>query len=201
MKLTIPNQLTILRILLTPVFLLYFLRETPQDQLVASIIFGIAALTDWYDGWFARRFGVITRWGQFMDPLADKLLVSSALLVFAYMHYVKWWMVIIIVFRDFMVTFIRIYALSRGKPIVTHIVAKWKTALQMLTIFFILLFINYLNYWGPGSGSYHATYFDLIGIAMLLVTLLTIISAVIYIKENNDLIVRMFKEVIFMPFR
>ncbi|MEJ2637904.1 MAG: CDP-diacylglycerol--glycerol-3-phosphate 3-phosphatidyltransferase, partial [Calditrichia bacterium] len=120
MRLTIPNQLTILRIILTPIFLIYYLKGTPHDQLIASILFVAASITDWYDGWYARRFGVITRWGQFMDPLADKLLVSSALIVFAWLGYVFWWMVWVIVVRDFIVTGIRIYALHRGTPIVTH---------------------------------------------------------------------------------
>ncbi len=201
MRLTIPNQLTILRFFLTPVFVFFFMRGTPIDQLVASIIFTMASITDWYDGWFARRFGVITRWGQFMDPLADKFLVSSALIIFALLDYVYWWMVWIIVFRDILVTLIRIYALHRGSPIVTHALAKWKTFIQMFTIFIILIYINWLNYYGSGSSHYHANYFDIIGILMILVTLLTIISAILYIHENWQLIWRMLKEFLTFPFR
>jgi len=195
MKLTIPNQLTILRIVLTFVFLFYFIKATPGDQCVASIIFILATLTDWYDGWFARRFGVITRWGQFMDPLADKFLVSSALVVFAVMNYVKWWMVWIIVGRDILVTIVRIYALSRGTPLVTSILAKWKTFTQMAVILMILGYINWLNFSDGGSSTYQAQYFDFIGISMLLVTFLTLISAVLYFYENWQLVWRMLKEV------
>ncbi len=201
MKLTVPNQLTILRIALTPVFLYYFLQGTPRGQLISTVIFAIASLTDWYDGWYARRFGVITQWGQFMDPLADKLLVSSALVVFATMHYIKGWMVAIIVFRDVMVTIIRSYALWRGKPIVTHIVAKWKTFLQMVTIAMILIYVNYLNYYGAGSHTYRMRYTDPIGISMSLVTFLTILSAIIYVRENSRLILQMLKEALLFPFR
>jgi len=201
MRLTIPNQLTILRIILTPVFLYYFLHGTPGDQLIATIIYIIASITDWYDGWYARRFGVITRWGQFMDPLADKLLVSSALIVFAYLGYVKWWMVWVIIIRDFFVTVIRIYALIKGTPIVTHVVAKWKTFMQMITIFIILFYINWMNYFSEGSHLYRAQYFDLIGLSMLTVTALTIISAAIYLVENWQLIVRFLKELFIAPFR
>ena len=201
MRLTIPNQLTILRIILTPVFLYYFLNGTPKDQLIASIVYILASITDWYDGWYARRFGVITRWGQFMDPLADKLLVSSALIVFAYLGFVKWWMVWVIIIRDLLVTVIRIYALLRGSPIVTHVVAKWKTFMQMATIFIILFYINWLNISGSGSQHYHAQYFDFIGILMLVVTGLTVISAVIYINENEQLILRFLKELFVAPFR
>lgn len=195
MKLTIPNQLTILRIVLTFIFLFYFIKNTPEDQLIASILFILATLTDWYDGWFARRFGVITRWGQFMDPLADKFLVSSALVVFAAMNYVKWWMVWIIVGRDILVTIIRIYALSRGTPLVTSILAKWKTFTQMAVILMILAYINWLNFYDGGSSTYQAQYIDFVGISMLLVTLLTLMSALLYFYENWHLVWRMLKEV------
>ncbi len=184
MKLTVPNQLTLLRIFLTPIFIILFLKRTPFHQLLASIIYFIASLTDWYDGWYARKFGVITRWGQFMDPLADKILVSSALILFAIQHYVFGWMVVIIIVRDFIVTSLRLYALYVGKPIVTHIVAKWKTFAQMLTIFGILIFIDFRNYMFPDAPPYTPQYFDVIGIAMAIVTLLTIISGTIYLYEN-----------------
>ena len=201
MKFTVPNQLTILRIALTPVFLYYFLQGTPREQLISTGVFALASLTDWYDGWYARRFGVITSWGQFMDPLADKLLVSSALIVFSTMHYVKGWMVAIIVARDVMVTIIRSYALWRGRPIVTHIIAKWKTFLQMVTIAMILIYVNYLNYFGEGSSTYQMRYTDAIGISMSIVTLLTVISAIIYIRENYRLIIQMLREFFISPFR
>ena len=196
MRLTIPNQLTLLRIILTLVFLYYFQKADPNGQLIASVIFILAALTDWYDGWFARRFGVITRWGQFMDPLADKFLVSAALIVFAVMDYVKWWMVWIIVGRDILVTIIRIYAINKGKPIVTSILAKWKTFIQMIIILVILGYINWLNFYGAGSFTYHAHYLDPIGLGMLFVTMLTLVSAILYIYENWNLIWRMLKELI-----
>jgi CDP-diacylglycerol--glycerol-3-phosphate 3-phosphatidyltransferase len=195
MRLTIPNQLTILRIGLTPLFVYFFLKETPFYQLMAAIVYIFASITDWYDGWYARHFGVITRWGQFMDPLADKFLVSAALILFAWMNYVIWWMVWIIVLRDILVTVMRIYAIQKGRPIVTSQIAKWKTFSQMTIILIILVFLNVLNYYGSGSSSYHARYFDFIGIFMLAITLLTLVSAYLYIKENWQLIWQMLKEV------
>ncbi|MFZ0390399.1 MAG: CDP-diacylglycerol--glycerol-3-phosphate 3-phosphatidyltransferase [Calditrichia bacterium] len=194
MRLTIPNQLTLLRIALIPLFLFYYVKGEPRDQLIASGIFALASITDWYDGWYARRFGVITRWGQFMDPLADKLLVSSALIIFAWLGYIHWWMVWVIVGRDLMVTIIRIYALNQGSPIVTHGLAKWKTFIQMVTIFFILVYINWLNMSGNGEVAYQARYFDAVGILMLTVTFLTLMSAIIYIQSNWKLIMQMFKK-------
>ncbi|MCK5455268.1 MAG: CDP-diacylglycerol--glycerol-3-phosphate 3-phosphatidyltransferase [Calditrichia bacterium] len=197
MRLTIPNQLTILRILLTPLFLYFFIKETTISQFIASIIYILASWTDWYDGWYARQFGVITRWGQFMDPLADKFLVSSALLLFAWMGYVKWWMVWIIVSRDVIVTLVRIYAIQKGTPIVTSAIAKWKTFIQMAVIVVVLIFINWLNFYGLGSYTYQAQYFDMIGILMLGITLLTLISAILYFSQNWKLIWGMLKRFVF----
>jgi len=197
MRLTIPNQLTILRILLTPLFIFFFVKETTINQFIATIVYLLASLTDWYDGWYARQFGVITRWGQFMDPLADKFLVSSALILFAWMEYVKWWMVWIIVSRDVTVTLIRIYAIQKGTPIVTSAIAKWKTFAQMAVILLILIFINWLNFYGSGSHTYQAQHFDMIGISMLVVTLLTLVSAVLYFYENWKLIWGILKRFIF----
>lgn len=188
MRLTIPNQLTILRILLTPVFIYLILQPSPLQQLYGSLVFTIGALTDWYDGWYARKFGVITRFGQFMDPLADKILVSSALIVFEKLNYVFGWMVYVIIIRDFLITFNRIYALTVGRPIITHVLAKWKTALQMITIFMILIFINIRNFLLPNVPPYQPQYFDVIGISMSIVTALTVISGAIYIIENRELI-------------
>ena len=193
MRWTIPNQLTLLRIVLTPIFLYLFLQENSNEQLSASIVFSIAALTDWYDGWYARKFGVITRLGQFMDPLADKILVTSALIAFAVLDYVFSWMVWIIVVRDTIITANRIFALHIGKPIITNVMAKWKTAAQMLTIFMILIFINWHNQAYRNVQSYTAQYFDVIGISMLIVTLLTVLSGIIYIFENRELLSNIFR--------
>lgn len=191
MRLTIPNQLTILRILLTPIFLILFVQNSPTKQLWASILFFIASLTDWYDGWYARKFGVITRWGQFMDPLADKILVTSALVGFAAMGYVFWWMVWIIIVRDLIITLNRIYSLAIGKAIITHTIAKWKTAAQMTTIFLILIYVNWYNFLSGHATAYKAQYFDLIGISMTIVTILTVISGAIYIIENREMLLNM----------
>lgn len=196
MRLTIPNQLTILRILLTPLFVYLFLKRSPYEQLSASVIFLIASLTDWYDGWYARKFGVISRWGQFMDPLADKIVVISALVTFAILNYVFWWMVWIIIVRDVIVTFNRTYALYIGRPIITHSIAKWKTATQMATIFLILIYINWHNFFFPHNPQYQAQYFDVVGISMMIVTFLTVTSGVIYIIENRDFVLNILRNLL-----
>ena len=188
MRFTVPNQLTLLRMFLTPCFLILFTKKTPTHQLAASVVFLVASLTDWYDGWYARKYHVTTRWGQFMDPLADKILVSSALIVFAFHDIIPDWMVWTIVLRDFLVTTIRLYALYIGTPIVTHILAKWKTAFQMATIFLILIFINARNYFIPDPSTYLIGFEVVISATLWIVTLLTVSSGLIYLYENRELV-------------
>jgi CDP-diacylglycerol---glycerol-3-phosphate 3-phosphatidyltransferase len=186
MKFTIPNQLTIIRIILTPVFIILFIQDDSIYQLFASIVFFIAAFTDWYDGYYARRFQSVTRWGQFMDPLADKILVSSALIVFAYMKFVYWWMIFIIIGRDALITYLRSFALHIGKPIITSVVAKWKTFLQMG---FVLSFLIYINIPGlPSVLLKNATYpwFLWTTITLSIVVGLTLISGIHYLIVNRS---------------
>lgn len=187
----IPNQLTLFRILLTPVFVYLFIQDNQNLKLIASIIFFLAAFTDWYDGYFARRFQSVTRWGQFMDPLADKILVSSALVVFGYLNYVFWWMVIIILLRDGIITFLRSYALVIGKPIITSAVAKWKTFLQMGFVFAFLIYINIPNLPNITLDAVEQPWFLWTTITLALVVILTMISGVHYLIVNRSHIVEL----------
>ena len=149
---TLPNQLTLLRILLTPVFVSLLLSSEPSMKLAAMVVFLIATLTDWYDGYFARKYGYITKWGKFLDPLADKILVSAAFFCLVHLDVVRLWMVIIIVIRDFLITGLRSYAMFCGTPVVTSQLAKIKTFLQMAVVYLILFYYvisqNY-GYWEP----------------------------------------------------
>jgi len=188
---TLPNQLTILRIILTPVFFYLFIQADPICKIVASLIFLVASLTDWYDGYIARRYDMTTRFGQFMDPLADKLLVSTALILFAYLGFVYWWMVILVVIRDFTVTFLRIFAVSVDQPIVTSSFAKWKTGIQMTFIFVLLLYLNL-----PFLPDIHLNvvsnpWLQWTTLTMLVVVFLTVMSGVHYLLKNRSL----FKEI------
>ena len=193
MKLTIPNQLTILRILLTPLFIYFFLQDSTQSIFIGTITFFIAAATDWYDGYVARKFNIVTRWGQFMDPLADKILISAALFIFAYLKYLYWWMVITIIVRDFMITFLRLYALHLGKSIVTSYFAKWKTFIQMSAVLCLLIYLNI-----PQAEIYQLTkypppYNHWISILFLSVTLITAITGLQYLIENRMHVYELFK--------
>ncbi|MBI5868357.1 MAG: CDP-diacylglycerol--glycerol-3-phosphate 3-phosphatidyltransferase [candidate division Zixibacteria bacterium] len=137
----LPNKLTIARIALSPVFMALILIDDTRAKLASLVVFVIAALTDLGDGYFARRSGRITGFGKFMDPLADKILASTALISLVALGYVRGWMVIVIVAREFLITGVRSMAAYRGMLIVPSFWARIKTALQMLTISVILLFV------------------------------------------------------------
>lgn len=154
----LPNQLTLARIVLSPVFMALILIEDTRAKLLSLVVFVIAALTDLGDGYFARRRGLATGFGKFMDPLADKILTSTALISFVTLGYVRGWMVTIIIGREFFITGFRSLAAYRGMIIVPTLGAKFKTLLQMVTICVILLFV-YLKATLPSLG-YHWEFLD-----------------------------------------
>jgi CDP-diacylglycerol--glycerol-3-phosphate 3-phosphatidyltransferase len=134
-----PNQLTFLRILLTPVFLVFLFSPYPAMRQWSLVVFILAAITDWYDGWVARRWGYVTRWGTFFDPFADKVVTSAALIAFIYLGLVEGWMVWIIVIRDVIITLFRSFAEYKGKIIETSNLAKVKTFVQFVVIYYLLI--------------------------------------------------------------
>jgi CDP-diacylglycerol--glycerol-3-phosphate 3-phosphatidyltransferase len=145
----LPNFLTLLRILLAPIFMALFVIENVWTRLAALIIFIIAALTDMYDGYYARKYGISTSFGKFMDPLADKILTSIAFIAFATLNYVEAWMVLAIIIREFLITGLRSLAAYKGVIIASTRTAKLKTFLQMTAIAVILLFINLKTFLPP----------------------------------------------------
>ena len=142
MKINVPNVLTIFRILLTPLFIVCLFSQYPYARLWALIIFIVASVTDAFDGHYARKYNQVTRQGKFLDPLADKILVSSAFISFAIMDLVPYWMVGLIIFRDLFVTGLRMAMESHGLTMITSKIAKAKTTTQISVIIFILLFLG-----------------------------------------------------------
>lgn len=134
-----PTQITVLRILLVPVFYVLFAVVEPAEILWASVVFLLAALSDWYDGYFARQFNSITALGAFLDPLADKLLTSTALIAFATQGLIPLWMVMLVVLRDVYLTLMRVYSENLGLTLKTSYTAKVKTFLQMVFIGYVLI--------------------------------------------------------------
>jgi CDP-diacylglycerol--glycerol-3-phosphate 3-phosphatidyltransferase len=111
---SLPNLLTLSRIILSPVYMVLFLIENPYSRLAATIVFVVAALTDLLDGYLARKRGITTGFGKFMDPLADKILVSTAFISFVNLGYAKTWMISVIIVREFLITGLRSLAAYRG---------------------------------------------------------------------------------------
>jgi CDP-diacylglycerol---glycerol-3-phosphate 3-phosphatidyltransferase len=137
-----PNKLTLLRIVLSPVFMIFFNFQDPYWRIFGFVVYILAALTDLFDGHYARKYGIVTGFGKFMDPLADKILVTSALIALVSLGYARAWMVVLIVGREFYVTGIRSLAAYKGAVIAPSTWAKAKTVLQMSAITFILLMVT-----------------------------------------------------------
>jgi CDP-diacylglycerol--glycerol-3-phosphate 3-phosphatidyltransferase len=188
----LPNQLTVLRIILTPVFLFLFLTGQPTLIQISYVVFLVAAISDWYDGWLARKFNYITAWGKFMDPLADKILTSAAFLGFVIVGILPLWMVLLIIIRDLFITFLRIYAEYRKVLFTTTRTAQWKTFLQLFFLYYLLL-IYTLNTIEKLHVSYKTLFTVLmdplaIYLSMLIVTLFTVITGITYIYSNRFII-------------
>ncbi len=186
--LTIPNQLTALRIILVPVFVALLLQADPYLKLFGVIVFAVASLTDIYDGYHARKYGVETRLGAFLDPLADKLLITAAFLLYVWMGYLVLWMVILVVVRDVLITALRIYAESKNRPVVTSVEAKYKTLVQNLFVYLImaLILMREASFFGKelaiNVNRFLASgYLDIL---MLVVTAFTVYTGISYLVSN-----------------
>ena len=137
-----PNILSLIRIILTPLFIILLFADFKMAKVFALLVFAIAAITDAYDGHLARKYNQITPEGKFLDPLADKILVLSAFISFAFINIIDFWMVGIIIFRDLFVTGLRFIMSSRGFEFVTSKLSKYKTAFQLTIIILTLIFIS-----------------------------------------------------------
>lgn len=195
-----PNTLSVLRIVLSPVFLLLFLSGSVIQVQISFFVFTAAALTDWYDGWYARKYGFKTRWGQFLDPLADKILTSCALIGFGILNsgepkffgtneFIPVWMLVtIIIARDIILTAVRSYKELKGQEFRTSMISKTKTFIQ-LTYIIIIIGACALGMTFRGtefeSRLFSFLYSDYNYYLLLLVTLLTVASGIAYIFESR----------------
>jgi CDP-diacylglycerol--glycerol-3-phosphate 3-phosphatidyltransferase len=187
----LPNKLTMLRILMVPLFLVFvYLECIPFHFLWAMVIFIAASVTDWFDGRIARSKGLVTTFGKFLDPLADKILVITALAVFVELDRVPMNAIplVIIVAREFMVSGLRLLAMESGVVIAAGIWGKLKTAFTMVTIVVVLLYLVIAEDFGSmlsipeavdaGIGTW------LLGSLIWISTALTIVSGAIYLKNG-----------------
>lgn len=188
-----PNKLTLIRVVLAPVFLFVILGEYfPHRFLIAGIVFGLASLTDALDGRIARKYNEITDFGKFLDPLADKMLVTAALIAFVELQFINTWIAMIIITREFLVTSLRLVAAGSGKVIAASNWGKAKTISQVIAILLILALKEFIELAGPlGFTLPEKTLYimDNTGrFVMWLATILTVISGAIYIWDHRDYI-------------
>ena len=169
----LPNKLTVLRVLMVPFFVLFMLTDIggAANKWIALAIFCVASLTDMLDGKIARARNLVTNFGKFMDPLADKLLVCSAMICMITTGQLAAWIVIIIIAREFIISGFRLVAADAGIVIAASYWGKFKTVAQMAMIIVLLA-----DFGGV---------FDMIGTALIWASLvLTIVSLVDYVKKN-----------------
>ena len=170
----LPNKLTILRVMMIPVFLVFLLTDCAGDasKYIAAAVFVLASLTDMLDGRIARKYNLVTNFGKFMDPLADKLLVCSALIAFVELGYLPAWIVIIIISREFIISGFRLIAADKGVVIAANYWGKFKTTFQMIMTILLILQLDY-------------PYADTVEWIFVYIALaLTVISLVDYIYRN-----------------
>ncbi len=181
-----PNKLTLLRIVISPMFMYFFLVDSFYMRLTGLVLFVIAALTDLADGYYARKYGIITGFGRFMDPLADKILVSCALVSFIALKFVSPLPVMLIIGREFAITGLRLLAAYRGVVIPPTWWAKVKTFLQLtvvgLVIGYISLITTLAHFDSPALSYFqfdHYFYFNILLWAAAVVTVWTGIDYVV----------------------
>lgn len=158
----IPNTLTILRIALIPVLVFLMLSPTKLYGILATTIFSIASITDWLDGYLARKMNIVTNLGKFLDPIADKLLIAAALIMLAGLGRVPAWMVVVIIGREIAVTGLRSIASSEGIVIAASELGKGKTIFQISALIGLLLHYEYFGI------DFHATGTAILWIALLM---------------------------------
>ena len=173
----LPNKLTILRVIMIPFFLVALLVEgVPAGKWVALAIFILASLTDMLDGKIARKYNLITNFGKFMDPLADKLLVSAALIALISLEKIPAWIVIVIISREFIISGFRLVASDNGVVIAASYWGKIKTVAQMVMVVLLL-------------ADFSGTVMDTLETVFVYLSLvLTVVSLVDYLIKNKDVL-------------
>ncbi|MFC1590596.1 CDP-diacylglycerol--glycerol-3-phosphate 3-phosphatidyltransferase [Candidatus Omnitrophota bacterium] len=187
----LPNKLTISRIILSFVFLLFLFLPGVACKALALFVFLLASFTDVLDGFLAKKKNMVTDFGKLMDPIADKVLILAAFLGFVEMRLIPAWMAVIIVFRELLITGMRVLALSKKKVLPADAGGKHKMISQVLSIFCILLFLIFreagveiFKFWNPEvERIFKNTIFAL----MLITVTLTVISGVSYLIRNRGL--------------
>ena len=181
-----PNRLTIIRIIMTPIFLALLIIDFPHHMLIAAAVFIVASITDYFDGKIARKRGIETDFGKFLDPIADKMLTTVAFLGFIYAGYGYGiiWVTAIVLFREFAIMSVRLVAASGGKVIAANIWGKLKTVSKMVSIISVMLMEYLISLAFLGETAIFAIR---VGYSVLLwiSAVLTVISGITYIYQNR----------------
>lgn len=190
-----PNKLTVVRIILVPFYVFFLLMPSvPHHYLIATIIFGAAAYTDHLDGSIARKRNMITDFGKFADPLADKIMIISALGCFVQIGLTNAIILILVVSREFMVTSIRLVAADKGKVVAANVWGKAKTISQIAVVLIVLLMqyileLNSMNCINLENADTLAFAFSIAAdVLMWIMVFFTLLSGVIYIWDNREYI-------------
>jgi CDP-diacylglycerol--glycerol-3-phosphate 3-phosphatidyltransferase len=187
-----PNKLTLLRVLISPVFMYLFILDNYYMRLTALGLFIIAALTDLADGHYARKYGIVTGFGKFMDPLADKILVSCAMVSFIALDYVSPLPVMLIIGREFLITGLRLMAAYRGVVISPTWWAKVKTFLQLSFVGVALAYVNlistleYLD--SPALASFEFDYRYYFNLLAWITAAITVATGIDYLVKYSHMI-------------
>ncbi|MBI5873742.1 MAG: CDP-diacylglycerol--glycerol-3-phosphate 3-phosphatidyltransferase [Candidatus Omnitrophica bacterium] len=185
------NKLTLARIGMTFVLMGFLFQPGLLAKSIAFLLFVLACVTDFLDGWFARNRGQITDFGKIMDPVADKILVLGVFLSFVQLQLIPAWMVIVIIIREFLITGFRLFVARRGAVLAAENAGKHKTVSQMATIFFILIFIIlresavYFSFW---SLEFQYGFQAMVLILMSIAVILTVTSGFSFFWHNRKLI-------------
>ena len=188
---SLPNVLTLLRIALTLGFLLCIQSRELLMIILAGICFVVAAVTDYYDGYYAKKFNKVTSTGKILDPIADKFLILSAFFIFMRMNLIALWMFVMIFVREVVVTGFRFYAVSRGQVLAAEMAGKCKTVLQMTSVVIMILFLiwqkwNLVAPWDEVSRvTIESIWVVGINLLMMLTVMMTLYSGLIYLWNNR----------------
>ena len=175
-----PNKLTIARMIIVPFLVIFLLTGWggEANRYISLTLFVVASVTDWFDGYLARKNNLVTNFGKFMDPLADKLLVCSAMICLVDLKLIPVWVVLIIIAREFIISGFRLVASDNGIVIAASYWGKFKTTFQMLMVIVIIFNINLQLGW-----------LNILGTILIYVALvLTVVSLIDYIAKNKDVL-------------
>jgi len=183
-KMNTANKITFFRIVLIPFFILFLFVLGKKGIVISLVIFVVASFSDWLDGYVARKKNQITTMGKIIDPVADKILTYSAFICFIYFHIIPFWMVIIIMARDFLVMALRVQLAAQGTVLAASSVAKFKTVLEYGAILFVFIYL--LSTSALVRGVLGISIYFLMG----LVTVFALISGIQYLLKGRRKLIR-----------